>query len=228
MLRDCLNLILCAWLLVLQPVQAAEFTARLSLLGNASKANQGDIGYENGSNNRLHADQETLRLMLDDYSVNTEWSIHVNTSRQYFKGFQPNPFHSSDLFRYDELAHDWVDEIDGRSTTLVGYEIDRLFYEYQLENLNLGLGRQPVDWGSGRFWQPMNVFGAFAPTALDTAYKPGIDIATFDWYPSPFFFSDWCFMHSGRMIRMNLVAAGQFTTVNNWESVPRWVCWPGK
>jgi len=36
------------------------------------------------------------------------------------------------------------------------------------------------------FWQPLNVFGAFAPTDLDTDYKPGIDAAVLAWYPSAF------------------------------------------
>jgi hypothetical protein len=52
--------------------------------------------------------------------------------------------------------------------------------------MSLAVGRQPIDWGSGRFWQPLNVFGAFAPTDLDNDFKSGVDGVVFDWYPSAF------------------------------------------
>jgi hypothetical protein len=79
-----------------------------------------------------------------------------------------------------------VDERSANTSTRIGYEIDRLFYKHRFGSVTVGIGRQPVDWGTGRFWQPMNVFGAFAPTTLDTDYKPGIDGAVLDWFPSAF------------------------------------------
>ena len=61
-----------------------------------------------------------------------------------------------------------------------------LHYQRRFSNSSLSIGRQPVDWGSGRFWQPLNVFGAFAPTDLDTDFKAGIDSLIYDWYPTTF------------------------------------------
>ena len=98
----------------------------------------------------------------------------------------PPNVHASSLFRYRQLAGNWHDEQSADSTSRIGYEIDRAAYKHSFDSASVSVGRQPVDWGSGRFWQPLNVFGAFAPTDLDTDFKPGIDTAVIDWFPSAF------------------------------------------
>ena len=164
---------------------AAQINGRISLSGNASYARQGDIGYDSNVD-VLNADQQSLRLMLDDSAGDALWSLHLDTTRQHIKGLSASTKHSSDLFRYYDLSHNWVDDRDDNGSTQIGYELDHVYLKHEFGNFNLGLGRQPVDWGSGRFWQPLNVFGAFAPTDLDTEYKPGIDTGIVIWYPSAF------------------------------------------
>jgi len=107
-------------------------------------------------------------------------------ARIHLSGITFDDTHSSDLFRYDKLSSNWLEENDSNNASRFGYEIDRAIYKQQYKNTTLALGRQPINWGSGRFWQPFNVFGAFAPTDLDTDYKPGIDAARLDWFPSNF------------------------------------------
>lgn len=163
----------------------SELTGRFSVFASAARATQGDAGYIN-KENTLSADQQSLRLMLDNAADKSEWSLHAKVARQYLTDIPFNDKHSSRLFRYDKLSFNWVDENTGNNKTRVGYEIDRLVYKQRFNKLSIAVGRQPVDFGSGRFWQPLNVFGAFAPTDLDTDYKPGIDAARFDWFPSDF------------------------------------------
>ena len=182
------RLFLCSALVLTLPlttVQASEFTGRFSMLGTTARATQGDIGYT-GENNTLTADQQSLRLMLDDSLDNGEWSVHVKMARVHLSDIQFSDIHSSDLFRYKELSSYWLEENDGNNSTHLGYEIDRAVYKQRFKNTTLAIGRQPIDWGSGRFWQPLNVFGSFAPTDLDSDFKPGIDAARLDWFPSDF------------------------------------------
>lgn len=170
---------------------AAELTGRFSMLGTTARAMQGDIGYLN-KDNTLSADQQSLRLMLentgglDNARDNHEWSVHLKIARLNLSDFPFNNSHSSDLFRYKKLSSYWSEEKETNSTTLIGHEIDRLVYKQRYKNTSLAIGRQPIDWGSGRFWQPLNVFGSFSPTDLDTDYKPGIDAARLDWFLSDF------------------------------------------
>lgn len=164
---------------------AADLTGRFSMLGTTARATQGDIGYIN-EDNTLTADQQSLRLMLDDAKDNNEWSVHLKIARLHVSDFPFDDSHSSDLFRYKELSSYWLEENDLNSTTLIGHEIDRLVYKQRYKNTSFAFGRQSIDWGSGRLWQPLNVFGSFSPTDLDTDYKPGIDAARLDWFPSDF------------------------------------------
>ncbi len=164
---------------------SVELTGRFSMLGTTALAQPGDFGYVDANDQVLNADQQSVRLMLDDSSDSSEWSVHLKTSRLHLDGY-PSLANSTALFRYDDLAENWLDEVNGNNLTRIGYEIDRAVYKHRFDNMTLALGRQPIDWGSGRFWQPLNIFGAFSPTDLDTDFKPGIDSLLFDWYPSPF------------------------------------------
>ncbi len=165
--------------------EAVELTGRFSMLGSTARADTGDLGYVDADNQTLSADQQSVRLMLDESSEEAEWSMHLKIARQHTTGF-PSSVSSASLFRYDDLAERWFDESSANSTTHIGYEVDRLVYKRRFDKMNVSFGRQPIDWGSGRFWQPLNIFGAFAPTDLDTDFKPGIDSVAVDWYPSAF------------------------------------------
>ncbi|MDG4867465.1 hypothetical protein P8631_05580 [Guyparkeria sp. 1SP6A2] len=161
---------------------AAELTGRASILGAVAWPQAGDIGDD--GQDRLTADQQSLRLMLDGTTPTGQWSTHIKARRVHRDGWDDGGPVSADLFRWRPLAEDWVDGDDHASTRL-GYEVDRAVYRRRFDQVTVGVGRQPIDWGLGRLWQPMNVFGAFAPTDLDTDYKSGIDAAVVDWYPSP-------------------------------------------
>ncbi|MCW9088876.1 MAG: hypothetical protein OQK54_05025 [Gammaproteobacteria bacterium] len=172
--------------LPLGTAQALDLTGRFSMLGTTARAGAGDIGYLDGERQTLTADQQSLRLMLDGVEQHGEWSLHLDTARLHLDGYPGPGAHSSELFRYREWAGEWLDESGERSSTRIGYALDRAFYRYRTDNLTMALGRQPLDWGSGRFWQPLNVFGAFSPIELDTDFKPGIDALSVDWYPSAY------------------------------------------
>lgn len=186
-MHRCTNFLLVVLaLLPLTAADAVELTGRFSMLGTTAVAEPGDLGYVDSDNRTLTADQQSVRLMLDDATENDEWSIHLKAARQHLDGYTLSAAASSELFRYDAAADDWLDENNGQSSTRIGYELDRAYYKRRVDAFTLSVGRQPIDWGSGRFWQPLNIFGAFAPTDLDTDYKPGIDSVVLDWYPSSF------------------------------------------
>ncbi len=46
------------------------------------------------------------------------------------------------------------------------------------------VGRQPVTFGRGTLWRPMDVIDPFSLTAVDTEYKPGVDAVRLDLTPS--------------------------------------------
>lgn len=169
-----------------QSVIAADFSGRFSMLGATARAEEGDWGYQESVGSIPTADQQSLRLMLDEGNDEAEWSAHLYTGRTHTHGFTTNDYHSSDLFRYADLGGTLLDESDATTSTTIRYELDHFYYRHHFNAYSVSLGRQAIDWGSGRFWQPLNIFGSFAPMALDTEYKPGIDVVSFDYFPSSF------------------------------------------
>mgnify|MGYP006292098153 CR=1 FL=1 len=161
---------------------AADLTARTAVLGTIAHPDSGDLA---GNESWPTADQQSLRLMLDDVTEIGDWSLHAKTRRLHSDRLLAEAAGPADRFRYQPLEQDWVDRGDVTKATRVGYALDRAVFRWRQDDMALSLGRQPIDWGAGRFWQPLNVFGAFAPTDLDTDFKPGIDAAVLDWYPGP-------------------------------------------
>jgi hypothetical protein len=182
--RHCLSLSVA--LLIMGPATAVELTGRFSMLGATAQGEAGDWGYSSSDSNTFSADQQSLRLMADGNSDNAEWSAHLRSFRLHSHGLVTTGNHSSSLFRYTDLGDELLDESDATSSTTVRYELDRLYYRRNYKEYTLSVGRQAIDWGSGRFWQPLNVFGSFSPTDLDTDYKPGIDVLNVDYFPSPY------------------------------------------
>ncbi|MEE4191330.1 MAG: hypothetical protein V2I66_07110 [Halieaceae bacterium] len=83
---------------------------------------------------------------------------------------------TDDDFRALELT--WTLERDDRYR--VYHRFDRLALRYSAERWNLTFGREAVSWGSGKVFNPLDLFAPFAPTTVDRDYKPGQDLVKFD------------------------------------------------
>jgi len=60
--------------------------------------------------------------------------------------------------------------------------IDRLVLAARLDGLDIRLGRQPISFGTGLFFAPMDLVNPFSPATIDTEYKPGVDALRLDAY----------------------------------------------
>ncbi len=60
--------------------------------------------------------------------------------------------------------------------SVVSQRIDRLSLGYTGDNFVFRIGRQAVTWGGGTVFRPGDILAPFAPDAVDTAYKPGVDM----------------------------------------------------
>ncbi len=74
----------------------------------------------------------------------------------------------------------WSPDVgDGLGLT---HRIDRLVVAAKLPHVDLTLGRQPVSFGVGRVFTPMDLVNPFHPATIDNEYKPGVDAARVDAY----------------------------------------------
>jgi hypothetical protein len=77
------------------------------------------------------------------------------------------------LYRYTRLA--W--ELEETDDFLWVHELDRMAATVSVSRLDLIFGRQAITWGTGRFWQPTDLFSPFAPLQVDREFKAGNDAA---------------------------------------------------
>ncbi len=89
---------------------------------------------------------------------------------------------SPSLYRYAPLA--W--EIEETQDFLWVQEFDRLAATLSLWQLDFTFGRQAITWGTGRFWQPTDLFSPFGPLQVDREFKAGNDAARLVLAPGDF------------------------------------------
>jgi hypothetical protein len=61
----------------------------------------------------------------------------------------------------------------------------RLYLDIKSGKTHLTLGRQRVAWGSGRLWNPTDIFNPISPFEIERDEKTGIDGARLDYYIDP-------------------------------------------
>jgi hypothetical protein len=59
--------------------------------------------------------------------------------------------------------------------------IDWIYIALTWGPLTATAGRQPITFGRGKFFKPMDLLSTFALTEVDTEYKPGADALRLDW-----------------------------------------------
>jgi hypothetical protein len=60
--------------------------------------------------------------------------------------------------------------------------LDRAMVAGRQGPLGFTLGRQPISFGRGTFFTPLDLVNPFLPTTLDSSYKPGVDAVRLDGY----------------------------------------------
>lgn len=67
-------------------------------------------------------------------------------------------------------------DISSDATHSLTHTLDRLSVTYASGSVVFKAGRQAVTWGSGMLFHPSDIIAPFAPNAIDTAYKPGVEM----------------------------------------------------
>jgi hypothetical protein len=160
---------------------AASDDTRLSVEGHyknlfyASESLSGDNFY--ADLNRLRLDMKisfpgktSLRLVLDNEAI---FGTVLDTPE--FELFK-----TTRLTFYD-LDAIFTDNPDFWARTTVY----RIYFDIKSGKTHLTIGRQRVAWGSGRLWNPTDVFNPVSPFEIERDEKTGIDGIRFDYYINP-------------------------------------------
>lgn len=84
-----------------------------------------------------------------------------------------------------DADNDYLDlSIEGSTTKGIAYQfmLDRLYFEYSKDKLEIRLGRQRVNWGINTVWNPNDIFNAFSFVDFDYEERPGSDALRIKYY----------------------------------------------
>jgi len=126
---------------------------------------------------RLIANYSDKNLQLvAHYLLNGQWGNAVKLQNQ-LKQLFPQLIIDAQKTQWFRLQS----TLTSTDTTLLTHSLDRFYVGHSSEHLVVKLGRQALSWGSGMVFHPMDLFDPFAPNAIDTSYKPGIDMSYAQW-----------------------------------------------
>jgi len=170
---DKLKAILAASLLLSSPASADPLSLRLDFGGTFDWAEADSIDASLGFETRETLDAKA-RLMWQ--GGEGAWRFEAHSLLSYQKG--GNAALAAALAEdtpppsYFDLTSLLSSSADSRLT----HTIDRFSVSYSSQNIVLKAGRQAVTWGSGMFFHPSDIIAPFSPAAIDTAYKPGVEM----------------------------------------------------
>jgi hypothetical protein len=73
---------------------------------------------------------------------------------------------------------DWTWNLVSENKFIINHFIDRLYFRQGFDYGNFILGRQRIAWGTGRIWNPTDLFNPINPAAFYKTEKDGADAAT--------------------------------------------------
>lgn len=156
---------------------SADSRLRFKLSGDYTRLSSKDVIQEQFDKSALQHLQANLRYMHEKRK--SRWSFEFHGVAQglvsnvgYLRGQSANPSQgNAELNSYWDLSK----SLTSGGTHTASVFVDRIRLSYQSEDWRFMIGRLPVSWGRGIVYQPLDVFNAYPPTAIDREFKPGND-----------------------------------------------------
>lgn len=117
-----------------------------------------------------------VRAMTDGAEGNLRYEVHVNLA--YMDG------NSVDLLKLQEASStappttlfDLTAKSDIGSNGRLTANLDRASVSFTTDQTVIKIGRQAITWGMGTVFHPGDIVAPFSPSAIDTSFKPGVDM----------------------------------------------------
>ena len=143
------------------------------------------------SSSKIPGIDERLDNHLAHLRLNTRWyatneitsALEFRFRAIYGESFEKIPFYK-DLIK---TPHDFVqlDAFVWESDKSFGYfEVDRFWFDYYKNNLQVTLGRQRVAWGTCWVWNPTDLFNPLNILDFDYEERPATDAIRLQYYTS--------------------------------------------
>ena len=174
----------CLLLLVVTAATSAGTDVRLKAFGTVNDLPDSDLQRSATGNPAVDGNLDLRLLYRRDLG---RWEAIVDYSLIAIGG---DAFEFNESGRFGALDQTPVDDdlraleltwtLDRGDRHRVYQRFDRLALRYRADRWNLTVGREAVSWGSGKVFNPLDLFAPFAPTTVDRDYKPGQDLVMYD------------------------------------------------
>lgn len=115
-----------------------------------------------------------LRMMNDGWMGDVRFEYHLNL--QHIQGSSLALIKAAEAGAIPTTLFDLSGSSDlGRDGRLSAV-LDRASLAYTTDQTVLKIGRQAITWGMGTVFHPGDFVAPFSPNAIDTSFKPGVDM----------------------------------------------------
>lgn len=136
-----------------------------------------------GLDNQIISDNFIHNRLNFNWYPSDNWTFKAGLRTRFFFGeftrMQPN-FKSSLNDAGNDVLNLTVLNI-GEKAILHSY-LDRAYFQYTKDKLEIRFGRQRINWGINTVWNPNDLFNAFSFTDFDYEERPGSDALRIQYY----------------------------------------------
>lgn len=134
-----------------------------------------DIGIPNN-----YADQQLQLRLNNKYYYNNHIRLKLDIRNRLFSGYQWQTFSEqiTSKTKDDNLSFYSIQT----GSFALHHHIDRLYFEWEKNKLNIRIGRQRVNWGIQNFWNPHDLFNQSNFFDFDYPEKPGNDLIRLQYF----------------------------------------------
>lgn len=156
---------------------SADSRIRFKLSGDHTPLSSTDVIQQQFDKSALQHLQANFRYMYEERKSRWGFEFHgvmqgLVSNVGYLQGQSATPSQRNDQ---SSSYWDFSKRLTSGRRHTASIFVDRVRLSYRSEDWRLMFGRLPVSWGRGIVYQPLDVFNAYPPTAVDREFKPGND-----------------------------------------------------
>jgi hypothetical protein len=149
--------------------------------------------------------KELIAVNLIHNRVNVKWkpterittAVEFRNRLYWGEEVRRTPEFASLLRNKNEKANLQKAWINSKSLVL-HTNVERLYFDYQDNELNVRIGRQRINWGLATTWNPNDIFNTYNFLDFDYEERPGADGGKFQYVFSNSFKAELAYAHTGK------------------------------
>ncbi len=153
----------------------------ISVLGSAKKSMSDSLFRPTGEEKHKDALIHNRLNFFWYPAKNLSFSVQVRNRLVYDETYSQTP-NVGDMFESDPGLMQLSKTFYSKGDFLLNTTIDRLYFQYTRDKLEVNIGRQRINWSQSFAWNPNDIFNASNYFDVDYPEKPGSDAIRLQYY----------------------------------------------